>query len=84
VRSDSLSYAGINKVGLSRRGFTQEQIESIHNTCRVLFQSGLNYDNACKEAEEKVAQSPERDALISFVRSSQRGVIKPYTSVSRD
>ena len=40
----------------------------------------MNYMNACNEAETQVAQSPERDALIDFIRSSQRGVIKPYTS----
>jgi UDP-N-acetylglucosamine acyltransferase len=40
----------------------------------------MNYLNACNEAEKSVPQSAERDALIEFIRSSQRGVIKPYTS----
>ena len=73
-------YAGINKVGLSRRGFTQEQIESIHNTCRILFQSELNYMAGCDKAEAEVAESAERNKLIDFVRGSKRGVIKPYQS----
>jgi UDP-N-acetylglucosamine acyltransferase len=73
-------YAGINKVGLSRRGFTAEQIESIHNTCRVLFQSELNYLAGCDKAEAEVAQSAERDYLIKFIRDSKRGVIKQYVS----
>ena len=73
-------YAGINKVGLSRRGFSQEQIESIHNTCRILFQSDMNYMSACDKAEAEVAESAERNKLIEFVRGSKRGVIKPYQS----
>jgi UDP-N-acetylglucosamine acyltransferase len=80
VRSDTSSYAGLNRIGLQRRGFTDEQLESLTKTCRILFQSGLNYLNACNEAEAQVPQSPERDALIEFIRNSERGVIKPYTS----
>lgn len=80
VRSDTSSYAGVNRIGLSRRGFTDEQIGEIRKTCRILFESDLNYINACDEAEKQIAQSPERDALIEFIRKSERGVIKPYTS----
>lgn len=80
VRQGESRYAGVNKVGLSRRGFSAEQIENIHNTCRILFQSDLNYISAVKKAEEELPQSPERDQLLDFVRSSKRGVIKPYKS----
>ena len=80
VRSDTSSYAGLNRIGLQRRGFTDEQLESLTKTCRILFQSDMNYLNACNEAEAQVPQSAERDYLIEFIRNSQRGVIKPYTS----
>lgn len=80
VRSDTSSYAGLNRIGLQRRGFTEEQLDNLAKTCRILFQSDMNYMNACNEAESQVPQSAERDYLIEFIRSSQRGVIKPYTS----
>ena len=80
VRSDTSSYAGLNRIGLQRRGFTDEQLDNLTKSCRILFQSGLNYLNACNEAEAQLPQSPERDALINFIRSSERGVIKPYNS----
>ncbi len=72
------SYAGINKIGLQRRGFSEEQIANIYATCRLLFQTDLNFSQACNEAEQTVAQTPERDAIIKFVRESQRGVIKKF------
>ena len=78
VRNDTMRYAGVNKIGLSRRGFTQERIDAISNACRILFQSGLNYATACDEVEQTLPQSDDRDMLLSFIRSSQRGVIKPY------
>lgn len=74
------SFAGINKLGLQRRGFTAEQIEAIHNTHRILFQSDLNFTHACNEAEQTLPQSKERDYILEFVRASLggRGVIKKY------
>ncbi len=84
VRNDTLRFAGINKVGLSRRGFTPERIREIHEACRILFQSGLNYLNGCEEVEKQIPQSEERDYLVSFVRESKRGVIKPYQAKSAE
>lgn len=80
VRSDTMRFAGINKIGLSRRGFSAETIGHIHDACRIIFQSGLNYMHACDEVEKQVPQSAERDALVGFIRSSQRGIIKPFAS----
>ena len=84
VRNDTLRFAGINKVGLSRRGFSPERIGEIHDACRILFQSGLNYLAGCEEVERCVPQSPERDYLVRFIRESKRGIIKPYASRPAD
>ena len=84
VRNDTLRFAGINRVGLSRRGFTPERIAEIHEACRILFQSGLNYLNGCNEVEQTVPQSPERDNLLQFIRESKRGIIKPYESRTKE
>lgn len=80
VRNDTLRFAGINKIGLSRRGFTPQRIGEIHDACRILFQSGLNYLAGCEEVERQIPQSDDRDALLQFIRSSQRGIIKPYAA----
>ncbi len=80
VRNDTLRYAGVNRVGLTRRGFTNERVAEIHEACRILFQSGMNYINGCDEVEKQIPQSPERDYLLDFIRNSKRGVIKPYAA----
>lgn len=84
VRNDTLRFAGINKIGLSRRGFTPERIGEIHDAARILFQSGHNYLTGCEQVERQVPPSPERDALVEFIRSSKRGVIKPYASKAKE
>lgn len=73
-----LSFVGANFIGLRRRGFTSEKISEIQEIFRVLFQSGYGYGRACDIVEDNFPPTPERDMIIEFMRSSKRGVLKPY------
>ncbi len=75
---DPLSYAGVNSIGLRRRGFTNEQIRDVQETYRHLFLSGMNTTNAIEHIEAELSASNERDEIILFVRNSRRGIIKGY------
>jgi len=75
---DPLSFAGLNSVGLRRRGFSNEQINIIQDTYRLIYQSNLNTTDAVKEVENSVQQSAERDAVINFIKNSKRGIIRGY------
>ena len=72
------SYAGINIVGLRRRGFTSEQIELIHNAYRLIYQSGLNNSNAIKRIEAELSMTADTEAIVSFIKASERGILKGY------
>lgn len=75
-----LSYAGINIVGLRRRGFTVEQIDRIRDIYRMIYQSGLNVSEACKKVETEFPESVEKRTILDFIAASKRGIIKynPY------
>lgn len=73
---DPISYCGINSVGLRRRGFSNEQLATIQEVHRMLFNSNLNVSQACAKIEEEMPASPERDLILSFVKESPRGIIK--------
>lgn len=81
---EPLSYAGINSVGLRRRGFTSEQITEIQQIYRIMFMSGLNNSQALDKIELELPASRERDEITNFLRSSGRGIIKSYTSKDVD
>ena len=68
-------YMGLNIVGLRRRGFSSEQVIQIQEMYRILYMSGLNVTHACEKIEAECPQTPERDYLISFIKSSDRGII---------
>lgn len=71
-----IQYCGLNTVGLNRHGFTKEQIDTIQRVYRIVFQSRLNTSQALARVMENEPQSAERDAIVAFIRDSQRGVIK--------
>ena len=79
-----VSFVGANYIGLRRRNFTPEQITQIQEIFRILFQSGMNYSNACDAVEQTIPQSRERDLILDFVRNSKRGIIKHYNVWKKD
>lgn len=75
---EPLAYAGINSVGLRRRGFTSEKINEIQEIYRYIFMKGLNNSKALEELERRVPETEERDLIINFIRNSERGIMKGY------
>ncbi len=73
---EPISYCGINSVGLNRRGFTPEQIHTIQEVYRIIYNSGLNTTQALAKVEAEMPASPERDMIVNFVKASPRGIIK--------
>lgn len=73
---DPLSFAGVNLVGLRRRGFTAEQITGIKDMYDIIYNSSLNFSDACDKIEKTFPQSAERDNILNFIRSSKRGIIR--------
>ncbi len=76
IGRDPIVYCGINIVGLRRRGFTNEQIFHINDVYRTLYQRGLNNTAAIATIEEELPESPERDLILDFIRSSERGIVR--------
>ena len=73
---DPITYCGINIVGLRRRGFSTELIENIHNTYRIIYNSGKNVSEALEQVKQEVPMSPEIEYIIQFIESSKRGIIR--------
>jgi UDP-N-acetylglucosamine acyltransferase len=67
---------GANKVGLKRRGYSAESIESLHKAFRLLTSETLNTSQAIEQIEAVVAPCAEVTELIEFIRTAQRGFIK--------
>jgi len=80
---DPLSYAGVNIVGLRRRGFSAEQIRSIKDMYDIIYNAGFNFSDACAKIEAGFPQSEERDTILDFIRNSKRGIVRGMSSNSK-
>lgn len=67
---------GANRVGLERRSFPRESIETLQTAFRLLTRAGLNTSQAVERIEAEVESIPEIEELLAFIASSERGVIK--------
>lgn len=75
---EPLSYVGVNSIGLRRRGYTNEDICQIQDVYRILYQQGLNNNDAIERVEAEMPASNERDEIIMFVKNAKRGIMKGY------
>lgn len=75
---EPVSYAGLNLIGLRRHGFSNETISEIQEIYRYVYQSGFNNSDALVKVEADFAPSPERDAILEFIKSSKRGIVRGY------
>ena len=71
-----VSYEGVNGIGLHRRGFSEQQINSIQSIYRMLYFSGMNITKAVAKIQEEMPSSAERDIIIDFVKASSRGIVR--------
>ena len=73
---EPIRYAGINLVGLRRRGFTNETIEQVHEAYRIIYQGKYTRAEAIQQIREKLPLTPEIQYIMDFVEASRRGIIK--------
>ena len=73
---EPICYCGLNLVGLRRRGFTHEQIDTIHQAYRYIYQSGLNTTMALERIKQEMEMTPEVKYIVSFIEGAKRGIIK--------
>ena len=70
-----IRFAGLNLVGLRRRGFSNELITLIHDAYRLLYSKGIMAEGI-EEIKRNLQVTPEIQYIIDFVSSSKRGIIR--------
>ena len=76
VAGNRSKLAGINYIGLDRRGFTSAEIETINQAYKIFFKSGLTKDAALIKLREEFSESGHIALLADFIESSERGVCR--------
>jgi UDP-N-acetylglucosamine acyltransferase len=75
---EPIAFTGINSVGLRRRNFSEESMETIQEVYRLLYLSDMNVTDAVAHIKSEMPQSAERDEILNFIESSKRGIIRGH------
>jgi UDP-N-acetylglucosamine acyltransferase len=76
AQGDRAELAGLNTVGLTRHGFTEEQISHVKDAYRILFRSKLGLNEALDRLRAEHGNHPEIEVLLSFISQSKRGITR--------
>lgn len=68
---------GLNSVGLSRAGVSEEVRHDLKQAYRIIFRSGYSLSRAIKEMELQLNSSVEIENLLRFLRNADRGIMRP-------
>ncbi|MBD3243729.1 MAG: acyl-ACP--UDP-N-acetylglucosamine O-acyltransferase [Chitinivibrionales bacterium] len=76
VGAEPTRIAGINKVGLERRGFSAERRNAIGKAFRILFRKGLRLDQAAQTLQKRFPGNEDVAQIAAFVSASSRGILR--------
>lgn len=72
---EPIRFAGVNLIGLRRRGYSNELIQLIHEAYRLLYSKGVLAEGI-EEIKKSIQVTPEIQYIIDFVSTSKRGIIR--------
>lgn len=67
---------GFNKVGMERRGVSEEARGAIKEAFRILYRQKMSLSDALEKIENEVPSGPEIDHLVEFIRNSKVGIVR--------
>ncbi len=73
---EPLTFAGVNSVGLRRRGYSDAQVREIEDIYRLLYVQNNNITKGIEAILEQMPESDLRNEIVGFVQSSDKGIIR--------
>lgn len=73
---EPLGFAGVNTIGLRRRGFSNEMVAHIEDVYRMIYVHNSNMSRALHAAELELPATEEKEYILNFIRNSDKGIIR--------
>ena len=67
---------GLNSVGISRSGISEQVRHNLKKAYRILYRSSLKLNDAIVMMEQELDSSEEVDHLLRFLRNVDRGICR--------
>ncbi|HEX4621728.1 MAG TPA: acyl-ACP--UDP-N-acetylglucosamine O-acyltransferase [Myxococcaceae bacterium] len=76
AQGDRAELVGLNTVGLTRHGYSDEQIRRIKDAYKILFRSKIGLNEAISTLKAEHGGHPEIDELLHFLENTSRGLTR--------
>jgi UDP-N-acetylglucosamine acyltransferase len=76
AQGDRAKPAGLNLVGLKRRGFSESALRDLKKAYKLVFRSGLRLEEALEKIAAELGDAPEVKTFTDFISGSQRGIAR--------
>lgn len=73
---EPIGFAGVNSIGLRRRGFDDEVIKTIEDVYRSLFVLNNTINKGVESIVESIPDSEVRNEILQFIADSDKGIIR--------
>lgn len=73
---EPITFAGVNSIGLRRKGFSDEQVREIEDVYRTIFVLNANVSKGVQAVKEQMPDSAFAKEIIEFIESSDKGIIR--------
>jgi UDP-N-acetylglucosamine acyltransferase len=73
---EPMTFAGVNSVGIRRRGYSDEQVREIEDIYRVLYVQNNNVTKGIEMIKSTFPDSEIRRVILDFVENSDKGIIR--------
>ncbi|MCS6838478.1 MAG: acyl-ACP--UDP-N-acetylglucosamine O-acyltransferase [Bdellovibrionaceae bacterium] len=65
-----------NKIGMQRKGYSAQEIESVHRAIRIILMGSETIGEAIERIKKECEMTPSVAHIISFIQESKRGIAK--------
>lgn len=73
---EPISFAGVNSIGLRRRGYTDEQVREIEDVYRIIYVQNNNISSGIKQVKEQIPNGKFAQEILKFIEDSDKGIIR--------
>lgn len=73
---EPISFAGVNSIGLRRKGVSDEIIREVEDVYRTIFVLNANISKGIQAVKEQMPQSAMAKEIIEFIETSDKGIIR--------
>jgi len=76
IAGEPARFSGLNKIGLKRRGYTDDEIQKISDAYRIVYRSGLSTLDAVIKLENDYKDDLKVMLISDFLKKSKRGIVR--------